>query len=537
MFVKSESIECLSFLENPSIYMSNSSVKTERKQYSHTDLVVFGYLREIYEEKYDKSIPSVIKLLCCDYFGYGICCFAFTKEMNELQLSSGNHKMQKKNIKILKRLHTLYDKPLYIHSTEALFASIYAKHMKCFNHLQPKTINPTLNGNAPLKIAFVAGNIECIQKLIQTDTTLRDKADNEGRTLLWYSSFYGYFNIVKLIINSLHENESNININQIDNKGFFPLFVAAQNNHANVVQLLLQNNANINQIERNGHAPLYIASLRGHIDVVKILLLDSNIDINLADNENISPLWAACQNNHSKVVELLLNPSILSLYDTNIMSANPNLRKFDGCTPLYITAQQGNIECMKLLVKSKANVDLSDNEGATPLFVACQNDNKEAVEILLFAKADFRITRNTDGTTPFIIAAHNGNVEIVHILLKYGANCMYKNDTNATALCFAALRGHLDCLKLLYEYLLNSQPEQDVVDFVNGCDDNGHAAFHYSCTGGFEDVIKYMLNTMKVNIWMRDNENRTGLDLAQENQHQSVVSLLSTLYTEKPKNH
>jgi len=47
----------------------------------------------------------------------------------------------------------------------------------------------------------------------------------------------------------------------------------------------------------------------------------------------------------------------------------------DGSTPLYIAAQSGHVEVMKILVESKANINQirSDEYGATPLHVAAEN--------------------------------------------------------------------------------------------------------------------------------------------------------------------
>jgi hypothetical protein len=53
----------------------------------------------------------------------------------------------------------------------------------------------------------------------------------------------------------------------------------------------------INQADDNGSTPLYIASENGCIDVVKLLLGQRYIDVNRADNDDSTPiekLWSYC---------------------------------------------------------------------------------------------------------------------------------------------------------------------------------------------------------------------------------------------------
>eukprot|EP01083_Nonionella_stella_P237272 832514_1 len=70
--------------------LNSNIVQSTKKHASHNNLIVFGYSRQIYESKYNKSIPSDIKLLCCDYYGYGLCCIAFTKR--EFTIQNGDFK-------------------------------------------------------------------------------------------------------------------------------------------------------------------------------------------------------------------------------------------------------------------------------------------------------------------------------------------------------------------------------------------------------------------------------------------------------------
>ena len=51
------------------------------------------------------------------------------------------------------------------------------------------------------------------------------------------------------------------------NKGCTPLFIAAQNDHVEIAQLLMERGADVNQAKNNGCTPLYIAAKEGHTKV------------------------------------------------------------------------------------------------------------------------------------------------------------------------------------------------------------------------------------------------------------------------------
>ena len=275
----------------------------------------------------------------------------------------------------------------------------------------------------------------------------------------------------------------------------------------------------MNHVEDRGHTSLWISSLRGHVDVVKILLSQHNIDVNAHDLSGVSPLWAACQNNMTEVVKLLLRSG-----------AEPNLAKKDGCTPVWIASSRGHEECLKLLIKHGADLNVPDkSQGATALFVACQNGKKEIVEILVSSDADIDKAR-TESTTPLMMAAHNGHTEIVAMMLRYGANAKKTNVPGLSSIGCAAMQGHLEITKILYQHVCSNAKQQEVVTFVNGEDYvNGWTPLQLACMGGHEHVAKYLVNEVKVDIFKKDYENKTALEHAWQNGHQSIVAWLSQL--------
>ena len=96
--------------------------------------------------------------------------------------------------------------------------------------------------------------------------------------------------------------------------------------------------------------------------------------------------------------------------------------------PLYITAQEGHEEVVRLLIKADADLNTKKyyNEGSTtrnlgtPLHVAAQDGHEAVVRALVELGANLHKARNR-GATPLYSAAHNSHAAIVQILKDAGA--------------------------------------------------------------------------------------------------------------------
>lgn len=96
-----------------------------------------------------------------------------------------------------------------------------------------------------------------------------------------------------------------IDINQVDNKGFTALLWTCANGQKAVAELLVQNNANIEARGNNGENALLLASCYGHHEIVR-MLLERGMEVNAFDEQGNTSLMFAAYNNHSECIELLL---------------------------------------------------------------------------------------------------------------------------------------------------------------------------------------------------------------------------------------
>lgn len=92
----------------------------------------------------------------------------------------------------------------------------------------------------------------------------------------------------------------------------------------------------------------------------------------------------------------------------------------------------GHPQCIRHLLKFRAEVDSLDSYGGTPLVAAALNGEVECVQALLDAGADVNHA-TTNLNTPLMKAALNGHVACVRVLLGWGADATRKNSASKTA--------------------------------------------------------------------------------------------------------
>ena len=82
-----------------------------------------------------------------------------------------------------------------------------------------------------------------------------------------------------------------------------------------------------------------------------------------------------------------------------------------SATPLIEAVKQGDVQVVRALIKSGADVNQPEGDGATALHWAAHRDSVELVRLLLDAGATAHVA-NDLGITPLHLAAANGNAAI-----------------------------------------------------------------------------------------------------------------------------
>ncbi len=84
---------------------------------------------------------------------------------------------------------------------------------------------------------------------------------------------------------------------------------------------------------------------------------------------------------------------------------------------LYILQHiKGNRETAQLLLDRGAKINQANTNGATPLYIAAQEDQLDTAKLLLDRGAKVNKAK-TNGVTPLLIAAYKGQLDVAQLLL------------------------------------------------------------------------------------------------------------------------
>ncbi|KAM0895961.1 hypothetical protein ACQ4PT_023487 [Festuca glaucescens] len=150
-----------------------------------------------------------------------------------------------------------------------------------------------------------------------------------------------------------------------------PLVLAATHGHTKTAAYLLKRGADPHAKDSHDETVLHWAACNGDLELAR-LLLKKGADPGATNLHN------AATRAHLEVVALLLHHG-----------ADPNNVVNCVFTPLVVSIVSSSLECMKLLIKARANVNTGGFSGTTPLFIACSlSDAVPFVKCLLDAGAN-----------------------------------------------------------------------------------------------------------------------------------------------------
>jgi len=179
-------------------------------------------------------------------------------------------------------------------------------------------------------------------------------------------------------------------------------------------------------------------------------------------------------------------------------SADPNLARSSGETPLMTAAHSGNVDVVKLLLAHDANVNAKENtRGQTALMLSVAENHEDVARVLIENHADVK-ARSKNRFTAFQFAVQQGNLAIARMLLAAGADVnetapdgiggdtnarrLFKPNTEAGALLTAIDSGHQEMAKFLID---------------NGADVNQHGAgrtpLHSAIQQTMPELVKLLL--------------------------------------------
>jgi len=254
---------------------------------------------------------------------------------------------------------------------------------------------------------------------------------------------------------------------------FYPLNGAAYRKATETAMFLIYAGANVNGRNRTVGAdtPLHCAALAGSKAITEALI-EHGASVDAIDGIGLTPLYRAAENGNHQCVDLLLKAG------ANPHCADPD----DGMTSLHAAAYYTSEgETIRLLVKAGANPNVKTTKGPyvgqTPLHMASFKPFRiEVVKALLESGADPEITVNN--STALQIAKSVQNDDIVRLINEYSAKARsattaersthYKSETfESTSMYGSKTTNHEEAsnsspqMKLLNKLRLHKKPVYD----------------------------------------------------------------------------
>ena len=221
---------------------------------------------------------------------------------------------------------------------------------------------------------------------------------------------------------------SRADVNASNDYGVTALHLACANGNSAIVRQLLAAGADPNVSKLTGETPLMTCAASGAVDASR-RLLSQGADVNAAEHaEHQSALMWAAAGQHAELVEELIargadvearsiviaepEPYVTETPGQTVFGTNypPTIRfrkTSGGFTALHFAAQQGAMECARLLLAGGADVDSPHAEYGSPLLIAIASGHEDLALYLLEKGAEPNV-KDTWGITPLHYAVHEG---------------------------------------------------------------------------------------------------------------------------------
>ncbi|CAG0908586.1 unnamed protein product, partial [Cyprideis torosa] len=229
-----------------------------------------------------------------------------------------------------------------------------------------------------------------------------------------------------------------VNINEGDENGETPLFVAVKANRRDVADVLLvKGAADPNISNSDEQSPLHQAQSEEMVD----LLIKYQAEVNVRDVQGETPLFAASRLGRVSVLKKLL-----------LNKGDPDVRDYSLQTPLLVASQNGHLCVVQVLLENGVNPNIPDDSLRTPLFVA---KSAETAKLLVKKGANVNCI-DKKGETALHSFCRGGREDVAKQLLSEGARCDIKNKKQQTAFVIAISKGYLRIASQFLASILNS---------------------------------------------------------------------------------
>lgn len=427
-------------------------------------------------------------------------------------------------------------------------------------------------GMNALHIAAINGHVEVVD-VFKSKKVLLDSRDKDGNTALILAAKNGKLQVCNALVNSANRLISdllgrnalhwavylkNIELVRVLSKftdllhsrskqGNTPLIIAAEQNHKEICDVLLNAGANVLDVEESGKNVLHIAAKASSTEIIQKLSSNTQL-LNSKTKQGYTPLLIAAENGNIKTCEMLLKAGADSSSSTKngenvmhlaarvgdgnlikilVVKSLINSKNMEDATPIMLAAENGHAQTCEILLKAGADPFIAVNSGWNALHCAVGSGKLETVRVLS-ANKKLIDTQTKKGFTPYMLAIDYENFQVAEFLFKSGANLTLQNSDGFNAMHFAVSHKKTEVVKMLAtnKQLINIKTTEGITPLI------------LAAKKGYLRILEILLKA-GADLNITDNEENTALHLAAVNEQTEIVEYLAKqkqlLNAKKPK--
>lgn len=387
-----------------------------------------------------------------------------------------------------------------------LFTLITDNKWKEFTDYLIKTKNIDVNirdknNNYLINYAVIYNKPTIVTMLINKGAKL-DIIDSDGYSLLYIPI---KFNFLEILDSLLKANDKIMGVSLLDIKdknGDTALHYGIKIKNLNAVSTLLKYGSDVNKINNDGSNALHTAVQFRVINIAK-RILEEQININARTYTGETALHIACNFELKEIVDMLIDKKI-----------NVNIKDYDyEYTALNYAIKLSNLSIINKLISNGADMLSQDYYGDTPLHFALKESNYEVVNLLINSYHTKNIINynlyNIDSEIPFHLLLKKRDILDVEIEVEVEVEVEIGVENKSNN-------------KLVSKFIKNSN-----LNFQNK---NGVTPLHILCKKSMWITYKDNLLVKKLNIFVKNNNNKRPIDYIDKNNIDSFIDLIIDSY-------
>jgi uncharacterized protein len=274
--------------------------------------------------------------------------------------------------------------------------------------------------DAPLADAVMNGDRDAVRSLLTKKVNV-NAAQGDGMTALHWAAFKDDLEIAQMLI------KSGANVKAVTRNGALtPIVMAAKNGNAGMIDLFLKAGADANTTDVNGTTVLMVAAMAGNPDAVKVLVQNgANVNAKEKVNGQTAAMFAAWENRGPAIKVLAAAGADLSV-TTNVVKLEKETVDENG-NPVNATANdpdfvRGGDRPRGAPVAGAEPPGNLVMGGLTALLIAARDGQLDAVRSLVESGANVNQVSAGDRSSSLVISIANGHFTVAKYLVEHGAN-------------------------------------------------------------------------------------------------------------------